>query len=237
MVRLRRRAAPARAPVSPPAVESRPRFHHDLDALEEQMREMADRARRALERSVQALSESDSALATSVVAGDDDIDRRYQEIEGRAIDLMGRQQPVASDLRLVVALIHVALHLERIGDVAVDVGEATLSTASLPPMSAVLQRLQEMGRAAATMTDTAVEAFTRRDRQLCERLPELDDRIDQLDREMASQVLNDPHDAERLEWALQMLPVSRSLERAADHAVDIAEQASFLMTGELRELD
>jgi phosphate transport system protein len=94
-----------------------------------------------------------------------------------------------------------------------------------------------MGRAAATMTDTAVEAFTRRDRQLCERLPELDDRIDQLDREMASQVLNDPHDAERLEWALQMLPVSRSLERAADHAVDIAEQASFLMTGELRELD
>jgi phosphate transport system protein len=176
-------------------------------------------------------------LATSVVAGDDDIDRRYQEIEGRAIDLMGRQQPVASDLRLVVALIHVALHLERIGDVAVDVGEATLSTASLPPMSAVLQRLQEMGRAAATMTDTAVEAFTRRDRQLCERLPELDDRIDQLDREMASQVLNDPHDAERLEWALQMLPVSRSLERAADHAVDIAEQASFLMTGELRELD
>jgi phosphate transport system protein len=237
MVRLRRRAAPARAPVSPPVVESRPRFHHDLDAVEEQMREMADRARRALGLSVQALGEFDVALATSVIAGDDDLDRRYQQIERCAIDLMGRQQPVASDLRLLVALIHVALHLERIGDVAVDVGEATLSTASLPPMSDVLERLQDMGRAAASMTDTAVEAFTRRDRQLCERLPELDDRIDQLDREMASQVLNHPHDGESLEWALRMLPVSRSLERAADHAVDIAEQAWFLMTGELRELD
>lgn len=237
MVRLRRRATPTRASVSPPAVESRPRFHHDLEALEEQMRDMADCARRALELSIQALVESDAALAASVIAGDDDIDRRYQEIEGRAIDLMGLQQPVASDLRLLVALIHVALHLERIGDVAVDVGEATQSAASLSPMPEVLHRLQDMGRAAASMTDTAVEAFTRRDRQMCERLPELDDRIDQLDQEMASQVLTGPHDTERLEWALRMLPVSRSLERAADHAVDIAEQAWFLMTGELRELD
>jgi phosphate transport system protein len=237
MVRLRRPAVPAAAPGTPPVVETRPRFHHDLEALQVQMRDMADHARRMLEQSVRALVESDTASATSVIAEDDDIDRRYQEIEERAIDLMGRQQPVASDLRLLVALIHVALHLERIADMAVNVAEATLAAARLSPMPDVLRRLEDMGSVAASMADTAVDAFSRRDRQMCERLPELDDRVDQLDRDMASYVLAQPPKAEQLEWALRMLPVSRSLERAADHAVDIAEQAWFLMTGELRELD
>jgi phosphate transport system protein len=237
MVRLRRRSTPAPAPVAPAAVENRPHFHRDLDALEEQMRDMADSARRSLELSLRALAASDPAQAGSVIEGDDDIDRRCQEIERRAIDLMGRQQPVASDLRLLVALLHVSLHLERIGDMAVNVGKATRSAASLPPIPEILHHLEEMGGAAASMTELAVEAFTRRDRGMCERLPEIDDRIDQLDREMISHVLAYRDDPERLEWALRMLPVSRSLERAADHAVDIAEQAWFVMTGELRELD
>jgi phosphate transport system protein len=236
MVRRRRRSAPTPAPASPP-VENRPHFHHDLEVLEELMRDMADLAGRSLVLSMQALAESDDALAASVIAADDEIDRLYQAIERRAIDLMGRQQPVASDLRLLVALIHVSLHLERIGDIAVDVAEATRSAASLPRIPEVLDRLLDMGRAAASMTDMAVEAFTRRDRQMCEQLPEFDDHIDQLDREMLSQVLAQHHDSECLEWALRMLPVSRSLERAADHAVDIVEQAWFLTTGELRELD
>lgn len=201
------------------------------------MCDMAERSRQALERSVRALAESDTALAASVIEGDADLDRRYQDIEARAIDLMGRQQPVASDLRLLVALIHVALHLERIGDAAVDLGEATQAVASLPPMPEVLSSLQEMGQAAASMTALAVDAFSRRDRQLCERLPGLDDRIDELDREMAGRVLANAPDPERLEWLLRVLPASRALERAADHAVDIAEQAWFLITGELRELD
>jgi phosphate uptake regulator len=112
----------------------------------------------------------------------------------------------------------VALQLERIGDVAVDVGEATQSVASLPGIPEVLHRLQDMGRAATSMTELAVDAFRGRDREMCERLPELDDRIDELDREMASHVLAHSEDPERLEWALRMLPASRTLTRAADHA-------------------
>jgi phosphate transport system protein len=225
------------SPVPPPPVELRQPFHHDLAALEQQARDMADCARRALDDSIKALAESDTALAASVIAGDADLDRRYQDIEARAIDLLGRQQPVASDLRLLVALIHVALHLERIGDAAVDVGQATQAVASLPPMPEVLRSLQDMGQAAASMTATAVDAFSRRDRQLCEQVAGLDDHIDELDRELAGHVLAEHPQAESLEWALRMVPVSRVLERAADHAVDIAEQAWFLMTGELRELD
>jgi phosphate transport system protein len=237
MTPLRRHSDPEGSPAPPPPVEARPRFHQDLAALEQQMCDMAERSRQALERSVRALAESDTALAASVIEGDADLDRRYQDIEARAIDLMGRQQPVASDLRLLVALIHVALHLERIGDAAVDLAETTQSVASLPPMPEILSSLQEMGQAAAAMTAMAVDAFSGRDRQLCERLPGLDDRIDELDREMAGRVLAHAPDPERLEWVLRVLPVSRALERAADHAVDIAEQAWFLMTGELRELD
>jgi phosphate transport system protein len=230
-------SVPDDASVPSPPGELRQHFHHELAALEQQARDMAAHARRALEDSITALAESDTALAASVIAGDTDLDRRYQDIEARAIELMGRQQPVASDLRLLVALIHVALHLERIGDAAVDVAEATQAVASLSPMPEVLLNLQEMGQAAASMTGTAVDAFSRRDRQLCEQFAGLDDRIDELDREMAGHVLAQHPEAERLEWALRMLPVSRVLERAADHAVDIAEQAWFLMTGELRELD
>jgi phosphate transport system protein len=201
------------------------------------MLDMAECAQRALERSVMALASSDAALAADVIAGDADLDRRYQDIEARAIDLMGRQQPVASDLRLLVALIHVALHLERIGDAAVDLGEATQAVAALAPMPDILRNLQDMGYAAASMVAAAVDAFSRRDREMCEQLPGLDDRIDELDRALVGHVLVQQPEAERLEWALRVLPVSRVLERAADHAVDIAEQAWFLMTGQLRELD
>ena len=198
---------------------------------------MATLARTALERSVGALLSSEVALCESVIADDDRIDAAYHQIERRAVDIIGRQQPVASDLRLLVALLHVALHLERIGDMGVNVAVATRSSMGLPANGDVLSRLQEMGDTAISMTDLAVEAFIRRDQAGCEQLPQLDDRIDEVNRAMVGHVVGLGDDPQRLEWALRMFQVSRYLERAADHAVDIAEQAWFLMTGELRELD
>ena len=225
MSRFHRSSRPA-APPQPAAVEHRPKFRHDLEALEEQMRAMAALGSKALESSVQALLGSDAALCEKVIADDDRIDVAYQQIEQQVVDLMGRQQPVASDLRLLVGLLHVALHLERIGDMAVDIAAAARSSMGLPASSDVLARLREMGDTAISMTDQAVDAFIQRDH-----------RIDDINRGMINQVLRFGDDPQRLEWALRMLQVSRYLERAADHAVDIAEQAWFLMTGELRELD
>jgi phosphate transport system protein len=220
-----------------PAVEHRAQFHHDLEDLERQVWTMAADARASLELSLRALANADLGLCETVIADDDHIDAAYQEIEMRAVDLIGRQQPVASDLRLLVALMHVALHLERIGDMAVNIASATRSSAALPSRDDVLGRLQEMGDTALTMIDLAAEVFRRRDQARCEQLPELDDRIDETNRAMLDRVLLIDHDPQQREWALQMLQVSRYLERAADHAVDIAEQAWFLITGELRELD
>lgn len=230
-----RHTTPARP--SPPPAQQRAQFHRDLEALEEQTQGMAALARQSLGLSVRALVRKDPALCESVIAGDDELDQQYQQITRRAIDLLARQQPVASDLRLLVALIHTALHLERIGDMAVNVAQAARAAMSLPVNPAIVQRLHDMGDAAASMTDLAALAFSQRDRNACERLPTLDERIDQINRDMITHVLACSDDGQQLEWAIRMMQVSRYLERAADHAVDIAEQAWFLMTGELRELD
>jgi len=233
-----RHTTPARpsAPSAPPA-QQRAQFHRDLEALEDQTQGMSALARQSLELSMRALARKDAALCESVIAGDDELDQQYHQITRRAIDLLARQQPVASDLRLLVALIHMALHLERIGDMAVNVAEAGRTAMSLPANPAIVQHLHDMGDAAASMTDLAAQAFRERDRNACERLSKLDERIDRLNRDMINHVLACSDDGQQLEWAIRMMQVSRYLERAADHAVDIAEQAWFLMTGELRELD
>lgn len=218
-------------------LEYRSQFHHDLAGLEAFTRTMATHARLALEDAIQALQTSDLALCEAVVTGDDQIDDEYLEIERRAIDLLGRQQPVASDLRLLATLMHTALHLERIADMAVNIAEATRSAISLDPSAEILTKLEEMGDTATFMTNLAIDALTRRDPAMCKQLPFLDDRIDGLNRTMINHVLHIADNPARLEWALRMFQVSRYLERAADHALDIAEQAWFLITGELRELD
>jgi phosphate transport system protein len=236
MIRLLKRPRPSPRP-APPAVEHRTKFHDDLDALEEEMRRMATQAATSLERSVGALLSADVALCERVIADDDRIDAAYQRIERHAVDIIGRQQPVASDLRLVVGLMQVALHLERIGDMAVDVATASRSSMGLPGDGDILGGVQEMGEIAIAMTDQAVEAFIQRDQAWCEQLTRQDDRVDALNRGMVGHVLGLGGDSRRLEWALRMFQVARYLERAADHAVDIAEQAWFLTTGEIRELD
>ncbi len=230
-----RHTSPARP--SAPGAPQRAQFYRDLEALEDQTQAMAGLARLSLELSMRAVARKDAALCESVIAGDDELDQLYHQITRRAIDLLACQQPVASDLRLLVALMHVALHLERIGDMAVNVAEAERAAMSLPVNPAIVQHLHDMGDAAALMTDLASRAFRERDRNACERLSTLDERIDRFNRDMINHVLACSDDGQQLEWAIRMMQVSRYLERAADHAVDIAEQAWFLMTGELTRLD
>jgi phosphate transport system protein len=222
---------------APRAFEYRSQFHHDLESLEAEVTDMAVLARRALELSLDALDRGDVSLCQAVVEGDDEVDRRYRQIEARAVELIARQQPAASDLRLLIALIHVALHLERIGDMAVNVAEATRAASGLPSLRDILDQLGRIGERATAMVDLATEAFTKRDRAMCQRLGGLDDEVDQLTHELIAQTTACRDDEAQLAWAIRMIQVSRYLERAADHAVDIGEQAWFLTTGELRELD
>ena len=215
--------------------ETRSRFHAELFNLEGSVVEMGGLAEEAVRGAVDALVRRDRLGAEAVIAGDDELDNRYLSIERRILDLFALQTPVASDLRLVSVIQHINLHLERVGDQAVNIAKITLATLELPTSQVILSHLAEMANVVGRMVRTAMEAFERRDLDLCLKLPEMDDPVDLLNRGMYHEVVKLADDPSLLEWGIQMNVVARQLERVGDHAVDIGEQVSFLLTGEFRE--
>jgi phosphate transport system protein len=215
--------------------ETRKRFHDELDALESEILGMGERAERSIEFAMTALVHKDPDLARDVLAGDDAIDATYIDIDRRILDLLATQTPVASDLRLVSAILRSNLHLERVGDMAVNIAKIVLATYELPVNDQVVSELEEMAEVVRSMLRTAMDAFARRDVALAERLQEMDEPVDRLNRNMYHQVVALAADPQLLEWGIQMNTVSRQLERVGDHAVDIGELVAFLLTGEFRE--
>jgi phosphate transport system protein len=151
------------------------------------------------------------------------------------ISLLALQAPVAADLRLVSVIMHSALHLERIGDQAVNIAKIYLVTKDLPPSATIVQVIGEMGDIVVEMVRTAMDSLRRRDRELCLKLPSMDDPVDRLNRNMHFEVAKLAGDQQALEWGMHMNLASRALERVGDNAVDIGEQVSFLLTGEFVE--
>jgi phosphate transport system protein len=215
--------------------ETRKRFHEELAALEEGILGLGRRVELAVQRAMQALVVRDPALVEQVIAEDDEVDGAFMDIEQRILGLLATQTPVASDLRLVSAILHSNLHLERVGDMAVNIAKIARVTMELPSNEIVVSHLVEMGEVVEAMLRTAMEAFARRDLELAQSLQEMDDPVDRLNRNMYREVAALAADPQMLEWGLRMNVVSRQLERVGDHAVDIGEQVAFLLTGEFRE--
>jgi phosphate transport system protein len=215
--------------------EVRRRFHEKLHALEGDVQRTGTQAQLLLEQALQALARGDPAICDQVIRGDDEVDQLYLDVERRILHLFALQTPVASDLRLLTALLHINLHLERIADQAVNMAKITKLAAGLPPNPTVLQHLGEMGALALGMVGAAMHALARRDLQRARSLPEMDDPLDRLNRGMLQQVLAASDDKQMLEWGIRMYVVSRQIERIGDNAVDIAEQVAFLVTGKFRE--
>jgi phosphate transport system protein len=213
----------------------RTRFHQELEDLELDILGMGELCERAIGRSVDALVSGDPALADDVIASDDEIDDKYISIEQRCLQLLALQTPVAGDLRLLSVILHSNLHLERIGDQAVNVAKIYRSVDSLPTSAMILSHIQEMGDVLRPMIRTAMEAFAKRDLNLCLRLPEMDDPVDRLNLGMYKEVAALADDPPLLNWGLRMLLIARQLERVGDNSVDIGEQVGFLLTGEFRE--
>jgi phosphate transport system protein len=215
--------------------ETRRHFHLELQALEVMVQAMGSAVQSLLKTALDALDSEQSALADKVIDGDEEIDKYYLEIEEKILEVFALQTPVASDLRLLTALLHINLHLERVADMAVNIAKIVKLTIGLPRHPTVLKHLKEMGDVALKMLAAALDAFSRRDLALCLKLPEMDDPIDSLNRGMLQEVLSISGDQSALEWGIRMHVVSRQLERVGDHAVDIGEQVAFLVTGEFRE--
>jgi phosphate transport system protein len=210
-------------------------FQEELGALEEAIDEEADLVLRSVRGAVEALVTRDVELANEVIAFDDDIDAVYLRTHQAIELLLARQTPVASDLRLVLALLHANLHLERMGDYCVTIAKLVKLVSEFEPEQALIDAFADMGARAEGMIRVALDAFAQRDVAAAESLVELDELIDRANRRVVGQVLALGSDPERLEWGLRMITVSRCLERIGDHAVDIGEQVAYLVTGEFRE--
>jgi phosphate transport system protein len=210
-------------------------FQEELDALVDQVSDMGARVCGALALALRAFAAEDLTTCEVVIVGDDILDERYLAIQHEVLRLIARQAPVARDARLLTAAMHVSLHLERIGDLAVNVAKLTRLAAGLPQDPVVLGDLERMGTIALGMADAATRAFAERDTDACLRLVVTDDRVDALNRAVLGRVLAIQAPTERRRWAVYMDEVARQLERAGGHAVDIGEQVWFMVTGELRE--
>jgi phosphate transport system protein len=215
--------------------EMRRTFHDELDDLQREILQMGELAGTAVQEAVHAITHGDAAQAQRVIDMDDSIDRRYLDIEQRSLRTLALQTPVAADLRLISAIIHSSLHLERIGDQAVNIAKLYLISKDLAGSDTMRGQIREMGDLVVQMLRTALEAFAKRDLELALRLPTMDDPVDRLNRATHLEALKLADDPAALDWGLHMNLAARALERVGDNAVDIAEQVSFLITGEFRE--
>ena len=215
--------------------EVRSRFHQALDEMEVDLAQMGRLSEAMVRDAVRALVERNDDLAERVIVADDDVDQLYLKVDHGSLDLLALQAPVAADLRLVSVLLHCSLHVERIGDQAVNIAKIHLGTKSLPSSDPILQRIAEMGDLVVVMVETAIEAFRRRDLELCLRLPSMDDPVDRLNRTLYLEILKLADDLRALDWGMHVNLAARALERVGDNAVDIGEQVAFLITGEFRE--
>ena len=208
-------------------------FHGELIDLEAALQREGELVVRSVQAATRALVEEDLELADEVIAFDDEVDSSYFAIEEGIQSLLARQTPVATDLRLVLAMLHVNLHLERMADYCVTVAKLTKLAATGSREPRIVASMAEMGVRAEEMTRVALRSFQHRDVSRAEALVDLDELIDRTNRRLTEHVLE--LDATHREWGLRMLVVSRCLERIGDHAVDIGEQTAYLVTGEFRE--
>jgi phosphate transport system protein len=217
-------------------VPGRKSFHEQLAEAEARVVDATGLVLRQLDLTLRALETKDLALADVVISGDEPVDECYMDIERRILTLLATQAPVASDLRLVSAMLHINIHLERVADLCTNIAKLVKLTADLPFFSDIVQELVEMGRQAHKMLDTSIQAFVKRDLDMALALPEMDESIDRLNRNLFKKVAQRfAGDEDEVEWGSRMVLVSRQLERMGDHAVDIGEQVAFMITGEFRE--
>jgi len=207
-------------------------FHDQLTALNRRVLAMSEKAEALIELSVEAFLAKDEAKAAAVVAGDREVDAMEMAIEAAALELLALQQPMARDLRFIVSVIKVTSDLERIGDHAVNIAQTAQRLISLHTTITPDPEIEDMARRARAMLGDAIDAFLRADGQLGRSVCARDDQVDALHesvfRVLLTHMMADPR---TINASLEYLLVSRNLERVADLATNIGEDAVFLAEG------
>jgi phosphate transport system protein len=213
-------------------------YQEELERLEASGLGGLDLVSAALGRTLEAVEHQDVELAQLVIADDDRIDGRYLEVHQSLITLLATQSPVATDLRLISALLHVLKNVERMGDQCVNVCKLIPLTGNEPPADEEMLRLiLTMGGQARTLISQSKRSFEERNVEMARDLVRQDDVVDNLNRECFSLALEIGDDPDRREWAMTMLLAARAIERIGDNAVDVGEQVAFVVTGLFREFE
>ena len=217
--------------------EPRHQFREELRELEAQVLGGLDLVIGQLDRALESVSYQDVELAAMVVADDDRIDGRYLEVHQGILSLLARQSPVATDLRIVAALLHMIRCVERMGDQCVNIAKLVpLSGYEAPKDKDILDAIERMGVLARSQVSQAKEAFATRNVELAQDLVRQDTEINRLNRDIFKRAVEVGDDLDVREWAMFMILVARCLERVGDNTVDIAEQVVFVVTGLFREM-
>ena len=216
--------------------EVRLHFHDQLAQLETQALGALDIVIEQLDRAMEALEHQDVELATFVIADDDRVDGRYLEVHQGILSLLALQAPVATDLRLVAALLHVIKHAERMGDQCVNIAKLIPMVGNEPPVVPELQeKILRMGTAARSEVVEAKLSFQGRDVALAADLSRQDREVNRLNKEVFRLAVAAGDNEDKREWAMVMTLVARALERVGDNAVGVGEQVIFVETGLFRE--
>jgi len=216
-------------------MRTRSGFDREIQLLQDEILEMGSLVEKQIGRSIEALKTLDHEAARRVIEMDAEVDRMRFQIEEHAIQLIATQQPMASDLRTIVAALNVIVDMERMGDHAEGIAKITLMHSDQPLLKPLID-IPRMGQIATSMLHRALDAFVARDeaaaRQVEDDDDEMDTLYDQVYRELLTYMLNDPRTIDRATW---LLWVAHNLERIADRATNIAERVIFLTTGHMQE--
>ena len=207
-----------------------PHFREELDALQGRLLEMGGLAEERVRAAIQGLVTRDPALFEKVLLGDEPINQLHIEVDNRCFRLLALHQPMATDLRAIVAAVKINTDLERVGDLAVNIAEAGTRYISHPPVKKLID-IPQMGDIAQSMLRDALDAFVKRDTRLAHQVLNEDDRLDSLKTQVFRDLLTYMlKDQSTVEPALDLILVSRHLERIGDHATNIAEDVIFMVS-------
>jgi phosphate transport system protein len=205
-------------------------FQEELEHLKTRLLEMGGLAEEQVRLAVKALVDRDRDLVDVVLHGDEPVNKLHIEIDGRCFTLLALHQPMAVDLRAIVSAVKINTDLERVGDLAINIAEAARRYAQHPPVKKLID-IPRMATIAQSMLRDALDAFVRRDTDLAQRVLNEDDKLDalktQIFRELLTYMLQDPA---TIEPALDLILISRHLERIGDHATNIAEDVIFMVS-------
>jgi phosphate transport system protein len=215
---------------------TRASFHEGLKQLNQEILRMGSMVVEAVDLATQALFTGQKKLANSVIAGDEDINELSLWIEGKCLSLQAQQQPVARDLRLLHTCLLVNLHLERIGDLAVNIAKISKRVERTEAAEPYFEMLRKMSAQALEVLRQGIKSFADRDAELAMSLEKIDEPIDEMYKEILSRLLHPQKEdevAEAYEWATHIALASRYIERIADQVVDMGGRVAFLVTGQL----